>query len=196
MATVQVSLGSNDEFFASDKDEKISSRDSPAPAPVLATDQAPPLTPDTPSRKKAHTVSSSMPEEVLLQLDPKPTSPRLIRRQTESYSRADFRTETSKVDKRKSLVMNGAIVRQSWGEKKILPRLQARNMEASVSRRAMYVDAGVQTESVDCCDPSRMFQNEEPKIVYVYVEARNRVPIGSMQEFCRQVSLGDALGYV
>jgi hypothetical protein len=100
LRTLQVSLGSNDEFFASDKDGKLSSRDpSCQVGEKKAVSRLAEITRGM-MRKKAHTVSSpTFPEELLTRLDPKPESPKLVRRSTFQIGQDNPRTD------RKSVIM-------------------------------------------------------------------------------------------
>jgi hypothetical protein len=100
-----VSLGSNDEFFASDKDGKLSSRDPSCqvgekkPVPRLAE-----IARDM-MRKKAHTISSpTLSENALAREDSKPESPKLVRRST-------FQTEQDRKLGRASLVEEPLLTR-------------------------------------------------------------------------------------
>ncbi|RDL32659.1 uncharacterized protein BP5553_09115 [Venustampulla echinocandica] len=192
--TLQVSLGSNDEFFASDKFEKISSRDSSHPISTSESiEEVPPSARLT--RTKAHTISSSIPEELLKRLDYKPATPKLERRKTDLFTRIDLKQETPRVQRRRSIIIGGAPIQHSWENKKALPRLRTQGTYQIDLERIKYVDVGVQTEDMH-------FGEREPPIAefsyYGYVEPRNPVSIGSMQDFCRthQYSLGDALRYV
>lgn len=83
LPTLQVSLGSNDEFFASDKDGKLSSHDpSCQPGEKKAVPRLAEIT-RAMIRQKAHTVSGpSLPEDLLTRVDSKPESPKLERRRT------------------------------------------------------------------------------------------------------------------
>lgn len=191
LATIQVSLGSHDEFFASDKTDKISSRDllDSVPSPM-------------PSRKKAHTVSSSTPEESFRGSESTPVASRLVRRRTDLFTKTDMKTETGRNDRRRSISVGRMPVRQSREEWKIPLRLNLG--EELHLRKKGYVDAAVQTENPKVgatrAQGPRTISHQQigAPVVYVYVEARNSVSIGSMQHFCRtqQYSLGDALGYV
>jgi hypothetical protein len=105
LQTLQVSLGSNDEFFASDKDGKLSSRDPSCqvgekkPVPRLAE-----IARDM-MRKKAHTISSpTLSENALAREDSKPESPKLVRRST-------FQTEQDRKLGRASLVEEPLLTR-------------------------------------------------------------------------------------
>ena len=94
LRTLQVSLGSNDEFFASDKDGKLSSRD---PSCQVGEKKAIPRLAEIARgmmRKKAHTVSSpTLPENLLTKADPKLESPRLVRRSTFQIGQDNPRTD-------------------------------------------------------------------------------------------------------
>jgi hypothetical protein len=94
LRTLQVSLGSNDEFFASDKDGKLSSRDPSCqvgekkPVPRLAEIARGMM------RKKSHTISSpTFPADAMTRLDSKPESPKLVRRSTFQLGQDNPRTE-------------------------------------------------------------------------------------------------------
>jgi hypothetical protein len=83
LRTLQVSLGSNDEFFASDKDGKLSSRDPSCQPGEKKFVSRLAETSRGMTRKKAHTVSSpTFPEDLLTRLDSKPESSKLARRST------------------------------------------------------------------------------------------------------------------
>jgi hypothetical protein len=80
---LQVSLGSSDEFFASDKDGKLSSRDpSCQPGEKKAVPRLAEIT-RAMIRQKAHTVSGPfLQEDLLKRVDSKLESPKLERRRT------------------------------------------------------------------------------------------------------------------
>lgn len=116
--------------------------------------------------------------------------------------------ETSKMERRRSVVGGGVPVRLSWPDKKTILMGKSRIQTSGIEERhprAIYVDAGVQTDSMDdglCC-------YERPKypprthslplipspVRYLYEAPRHPVGIGWMQELCRkqQYRLGDAL---
>ncbi|KAE9365478.1 hypothetical protein N431DRAFT_387769 [Stipitochalara longipes BDJ] len=100
LRTLQVSLGSNDEFFASDKDGKLSSRE---PSCQVGEKKAVPQLAEIAKgmmRKKAHTMSSpTFSEDLLTKPDPKPESPKLVRRSTFQIGQDNPRAE------RKSAIM-------------------------------------------------------------------------------------------
>ncbi|KAF8858659.1 hypothetical protein BDZ45DRAFT_673773 [Acephala macrosclerotiorum] len=83
LPTLQVSFGSNDDFFASDQDGKLSSRDA---TPQAEKKAPPPRLAEVARgfmRRKANTISSpKLPEDLQENLDEKPVSPRLKRRST------------------------------------------------------------------------------------------------------------------
>jgi len=185
--TLQVSLSSNDDFFASDQYGKISSREAAASLVPAVVDFA--------SRRKSNTISGRIPAE----LNPQPQTPKLIRRRTELFTRNTVPTEAPKSDRRRNIILAGPPVRPSNNEGQIVARLRTQGIEEVRPRRTRYVDAEVQTETLICDENTRARpQKCEPQIVYVYVEAPAPVSIGSMQEFCRKshYTLGDALGYV
>ncbi|KAE8440629.1 hypothetical protein EG329_007013 [Mollisiaceae sp. DMI_Dod_QoI] len=96
LPTLQVSFGSNDDFFASDQDGKLSSRDASPPADKKAP---PPRLSDVARgfmRRKAYTVSSpKLSDDLQDKPDEKPVSPRLERRKTflegQASPRADYK---------------------------------------------------------------------------------------------------------
>ncbi|CZR63564.1 uncharacterized protein PAC_13461 [Phialocephala subalpina] len=83
LPTLQVSFGSNDDFFASDQDGKLSSRDA---SPQAEKKAPPPRLAEVARgfmRRKANTISSpKLPEDLQEKLEEKPMSPRLKRRST------------------------------------------------------------------------------------------------------------------
>jgi len=98
LRTLQVSLGSNDEFFASDKDGKLSSRDpSCQPGEKKSVSRLAEATREV-TRKKSHTVSSpTFPEDLLTRLDSKSESPKLVRRSTFQIGQENPRVEKKSV---------------------------------------------------------------------------------------------------
>jgi len=150
---------------------------------------------DIASRKKSNTISGRIPAK----LDPQPQTPKLIRRRTELFTRNTVPTEALKSDRRRSILFAGPPVRLSYNEGQSVARSRIRSVEEVRPRKTRYVDAEVQTETLNCEENTRArAQKCEPQIVYVYVEAPAPISIGSMQEFCRKshYTLGDALGYV
>jgi hypothetical protein len=98
LQTLQVSLGSNDEFFASDKDGKLSSRD---PSCQIADKKPVPRLAEIARgmmRKKSHTISSpTLPEVISTRVDPNPEAPRLVRRSTFQIGQENYRSERKSI---------------------------------------------------------------------------------------------------
>ncbi|PMD32925.1 hypothetical protein L207DRAFT_590001 [Hyaloscypha variabilis F] len=98
LRTLQVSLGSNDEFFVSDKDGKLSSRD---PSCQIGEKKAVPRLAEIARgmmRKKANTVSTpTFPENLLTKPDSKPESPKLVRRSTFQSGQDNLRADKTSV---------------------------------------------------------------------------------------------------
>lgn len=195
--TLQVSLGSNDEFFAFDKFGKVSSRDDE----IVSRNSSPPTTRresrassalDLYARKSASTLSNhDLSEGIGDYFEPK--------------------QDISKVERRRSVMVGGVPLRMSWPDKKTLLMAKARIQTQGIEERrtkAIYVDAGVQTESMN--DESCYIQRPRgpPRthslplmpypIMHIYEFPRHPVGIGLMQELCRkqQYRLGDALQHV
>jgi hypothetical protein len=152
--------------------------------------------------KKAHTVSSVTADD--LYQCPKPAlAPNLVRRRTDLLPGTESKTEIKNDERRKSILAGETPVRKSWREKKMPLRLQARDPQLP-PRTNGYVDAAVQTENIrypetKSLSPRKAINHHNAaSVVYIYVEPRNPISIGSMQDFCRRkhYSLGDALGYV
>jgi hypothetical protein len=95
LPTLQVSFGSNDDFFASDQDGKLTSRDG---TPTAERKAPPPRLADVARgfiRRKAHTISSpKLPENLQGKLEETPLSTKLERRRTFLEGQSSPRTES------------------------------------------------------------------------------------------------------
>ncbi|KAF4635246.1 hypothetical protein G7Y89_g2843 [Cudoniella acicularis] len=197
LPSLQVSFGSNDDFFASDKFGKLSSRDANVqpsdskPVPKLA-DVA--RTPESPKLERRRTFMGAQPAPII-NAEPKlPAIPAGEQLLTRLGSKAEMPSAEHR--RRRSILVGVPPVRSAWPEKKTILMakdriLAERALEAAAAAapptpaRTRYVDASVQTEIVkEPCQP-----------VSAQVVLHN-VPMGSMQDFFRgQYSLGDALRY-
>lgn len=115
LPTLQVSFGSNDDFFASDQDGKLSNRDSIPPAEKKA------LTPKLAEvargfiRRKAHTVSSpKLPDDLQAKLEERIATPKLERRKTFLEGQSSPRAESKQTTVPLSLSLRNR--RESRGE--------------------------------------------------------------------------------
>lgn len=192
-SSLQVSFGSNDEFFAFDQFGKVSSRETDDAlensSPVATQDVIVP-------RRKSHTFSNqSIPEELLIRVNQK--------------------SEVPKYERRRNIITGGVPVRRSWPEKMaLIAKEDARILEAEdrASTKSNYVHAAVQTEPVgialgiyveeDFRPPSRTQSMPsfapDSSFVGFYQHSSHTVSIGSMQDLCRKqhYRLGDALHHV
>jgi len=214
LPSLQVSLGSNDEFFASDRFGKISSRESNSPAEESQTTPKLAEVGSTFMRRKAYTISSpimrksfepytdsvrqerrktSMGTPLTPNRDSKLT--RIPRRET-LLTHLDTKTDMEPVAHKrgKSLLIGPPSVRPLWPDIRTIlmakERLKTQELQDTASAPRGYVDAGVQTElpKIEDCLLS------EP--VRSYLPPQHQISIGSMQDFCRaQYRLGDALLY-
>ncbi|TAQ84061.1 hypothetical protein B7494_g7612 [Chlorociboria aeruginascens] len=188
--TLQVSLGSHDEFFASDKFGKISSRDLAAQGRDI---DAVPSDGENPALKRirTRTLSSITRLEALTKKPNVSDMPKLRRRTTVGDPIWPWL-----IDKR-----------QSWDETQlILPEPQKPEQNTSIQRsytlgvekafpaRSSYVDVGVQTDTKheEC---SHFFRIRSERISPIFLDSVGRVSIGGMQDVCRDqcYRLGDAL---
>ena len=215
MPSLQVSFGSNDEFFASDRFGKISSRDSnSAGGETKSTPRRAEVT-SAFLRRKAYTIpSSTMREPFEPSSDPVRQGRRMtfmgtplapdsdskltrIPKREPLLTRLDNKTDMEPIihRRRRSLLIGPPPVKPSWPDHRTIlmakERFKIQQLQNAAPATPGYVDAGVQTElpKREKCSPL------EP--VRSYLPPRHQISIGSMQDFCRaQYQLGDALLYL
>ncbi|KAH8594082.1 hypothetical protein B0O99DRAFT_688110 [Bisporella sp. PMI_857] len=184
--TLQVSFGSQDEFYASDRDGKLSNRETASPQ--ISSENEFVETQHT-ARKKAHSISSPG-------LPPDPANnfhaPKLERRRTDLITRREFKGRSPTREKRRSIIVEGVSFEQPQKQAPLAQRY------IDIFPRPGYVDACVQTE-ITWLESERCF-NQEPQAYDLHSsfdsEMQSSIHIGTMQDFCRMGDLGDALGFV
>jgi len=213
LPSLQVSFGSNDDFFASDTFGKISSRDSNSPGEPKSVPKLAEVARGF-MRKKAHTISSPTSTETG---ESTLRSPILERRNTfmgsqlnhdsdsklkristrePSLSRPDLRPEISSPEHRRkrSILIGAPPIRPTWPDRKVILSAKERlKLQEDRPCALKYVDSGMQTDPNDDC----LLEYSKPEIIYPRFPSRPQIPMGSMQDFFRcQYRLGDALQYV
>ena len=198
-ATLQVSLGSNDDFVAFDKFGKVSSRDEQSSSSSRHSN--PHLTDSSTRRIQVSKIQARKSASALFNQSPLEGLVTSIEKNS----------ETSKHERKRSIIVGGVPIRTSWPDKVSIlmakRRIQTHDLQKQ-TQKAIYIDAGVQTQSPDdeegCSRRPRLFTRTHSlplaslPVISPYQTARHPIHIGSMQGLCReqQYRLGDALYHV